>query len=372
MIKKVLKKLILVNNKFIAFESLNDFDCNSGALYNYIIKNGINRRYKIIWLVKNYEKYKTLKIKNVKVIDFYNRNIFDKILLYRAKYLIWDNVPIEKSNEKQISIYLTHGFPPIKNVRGIINIPENCDYFLISSKKFEQLAIEQFSIKENTKFIYGGYPRNDYLMVKNDELNKITKTQYNKVIIWMPTFRKAKNVDRNDSSKNFKFGIPLIENNKQYSNLNKLLAKNNNLLIIKIHSGQDQNVITLNEQSNIKIMTSETEKKIEINLYKLLANTDALLTDYSSVAFDYLLVNKPIGYIIDDIKEYKLGFAYDNVFDMMPGEKIKEFDDLINFINNVNDNEDEFKKSRNKILNNINDFQDGNNCRRLLDMFNIK
>ena len=372
MIKKFLKKIIPINNKCIDLESLNDFDCNSGALYNYIIKNKINKRYKIIWLVKNYEKYKDLNIKNVKIIDFYSRNLFDKLLLYRTKYLIWDNVSIEKSNKKQISIYLTHGFPPLKNVRGIINIPDECDYFLISSKNLEQLAIEQFSIKENTKFIYGGYPRNDYLLVKNDELNKITKTQYNKVIIWMPTFRKAKNMDRNDSSKNFKFGIPLIENNKQFLKLNKLLDKNNNLLIIKIHSGQDQKVVKLNDYSNIKIMTSETEKKLEINLYKLLANTDALLTDYSSVAFDYLLVNKPIGYIIDDIKEYKFGFAYENVFDMMPGEKIKEFDDLINFINNVNDNEDEFKKSRNKILNNINDFQDGNNCRRLLDMFNIK
>ena len=366
-LKKFILNNIPLNKKMIVFESLNDFDCNSGALYNYIIENKLNKKFKIIWLVKNKNSKVGKKIKNVKIINYYHRTFFERLYFRRAKYLIWDNEPIEKCNEKQISIYLTHGFPALKNVKGLINIPKSCDYFIMTSKNLEKYAREQFSVKKNTKFIYAGLPRNDLLFNKNNELEKITNKKYNKIIIWMPTFRKSKFDERNDTNKKLNLGIPLIDSISEFQKLNDMLKDNNNLLILKIHGGQDQNILKVKDLSNIKIITVDDEKKLDINLYKLIANTDALLTDYSSIAFDYLLLDKPIGYIIDDIKEYKLGFGFENIFDMMPGHKIKDLEELLNFIKKLNNGIDDYKKDRKKVLNYINEFQDGKNCERIIE-----
>ena len=45
-------------NDVIMIESHNDFDCNGGAFYNYLIKNGYNKKYKIVWLVRKKAKSK--------------------------------------------------------------------------------------------------------------------------------------------------------------------------------------------------------------------------------------------------------------------------------------------------------------------------
>ena len=37
----------------IVIESHNDFDCNGGAFYDYLIDHGYNKKYKIVWLIKN-------------------------------------------------------------------------------------------------------------------------------------------------------------------------------------------------------------------------------------------------------------------------------------------------------------------------------
>ena len=359
--------IIPIDKKRIIFESLNDFDCNSGALFDYIIENNYNNIYRIYWIVKNKEYINSNLPNNVKIIDYSKKSILEKLAIFRAQYLIYDNVPISKLNTKQISIYLNHGIP-IKNVKGIINVPENTDYVVCSSEFVKDHIVSQFSINDRTSIIYNGYPRNDYIRMKSDELKKLTSKKYDKVIIWMPTFRKAKGQNRNDSAKQFKFGLPIINTDSEYNKLNDTLKAKNILLIIKIHGGQDLSEMFLEEKSNIKILTFITEKEKNINLYKLLGSTDALITDYSSVSFDYLLTNNPIGYTTDDIDEYKLGFAFENVDEMLPGEKIKDFEGLLKFVEIVKENKDVHKKERVKVLNKLNDYQTIDNRKRLFEI----
>lgn len=106
-----------------------------------------------------------------------------------------------------------------------------------------------------------------------------------------------------------------------------------------------------------------------INLYSLLNETDALISDYSSVTFDYLNTGKPIGYIIDDMNEYKLGFAFDNITDYMPGELIRSYKELEGFISSLNENTDKYSNDRKKVLDAVNDFQNGNNAKHIAEMF---
>lgn len=372
------KKLILLFNKLmsmlstkniIVMEGINDFDSNTGAFFDFLIENNYNQKYKFIWLLKNKKNKK--KIFNTKYYDINKINIFRRIKIARAKYLIYDNWVIKKFNDKQKSIYLSHGFPVLKNVKGIINIPKNCDHVLCTSEDFIDLEIEQFGVSANQIFI-NGMPRNDKLFIKNNEIKKLIHNEkYNKIIMWMPTFRKFAFSERNDSDAYFELGIPLISNIDEYKKINSILKSQNNLLIIKLHPAQDISSLKINDLSNIKVFTSDKFTSLDVDLYKLLNNIDALISDYSSVSFDYMLLDRPVAYNVDDIDSYKIGFAFENVYEYMPGMKIKNIADMENFLNDVTSNIDSYKAERNKVSKKANKYSDSDNCKRLADFLNL-
>ena len=67
-------------------------------------------------------------------------------------------------------------------------------------------------------------------------------------------------------------------------------------------------------------------QKQKMTVYTLLRNADGLITDYSSVYFDYMLLDRPIAFAIDDIKEYgdKRGFIFETPEDYMPLYSLRE------------------------------------------------
>lgn len=382
MLKKIIRKImkmmweLLPMSNTIVFESLDDLDGNSGAVFNYMIENGYNQKYKMIWLIKNQESLKKLKnrhIKNVTFYHMYNYTYWQIFRLGNAKYLFYDNEPIRKYRRKQKEIYLSHGFPGIKYPKGLINIDDYADYAICTSENMEDQAVKAYNTIKEKLFICG-LPRNDELFKESSELTKITcGKNYKKVVIWMPTFRKFFKGDRNDSEKDFKLGIPLLESEEQFIELNNKLTELETMLILKIHPGQDLSVLKLKDFSNIKILLPDEMKKKDINLYKLLGETDALVTDYSSVYFDYLLIDKPICFVIDDIKEYKFEFMYENVLEWMAGEKVYTLNEFEEFFENLSNDKDEFKLQREKIRNISHKYQDGKNCERIIEfIMNLK
>ena len=72
-------------------------------------------------------------------------------------------------------------------------------------------------------------------------------------------------------------------------------------------------------------------------MYSLLGSADILLTDFSSIYIDYLLLNRPIGFVEDDFDEYSKsrGFIFDNPEEYMPGVKIRSLEDLKTFLYNT-------------------------------------
>ena len=114
--------------------------------------------------------------------------------------------------------------------------------------------------------------------------------------------------------------------------MNDVLKKHNILLVLKPHPAQDLSVIKTENLSNFVIFTNEDLNKNNISLYEFLGQTDALITDYSSVYYDYLLTDKPIAITTDDLEEYKkvFEFVYDNIYDVIKGEYINNFEENIN------------------------------------------
>ena len=356
----------------IMIESHNDFDCNGGAFYNYLIKNGYNRKYKIVWLVR--KKVTDDLPENVETVPLYGPNLRKDYYVCTSKYFTFDCENVRKMRDNQIMVYCSHGAGGLKNAKGKLHLPPYVDYILVQSKAYAPIQANQWSVTSPDKSIIAiGYPAQDIFFdeSKSDEIRKITSRKYKKVILWMPTFRKGGGYHRNDSRKEQKLGIPLIETQEQYLKLNNYLAENDVFLIIKIHPKQDLENLKIKDESNIKVLTGETVKKLEIDNYALMKCADALISDYSGAAYEYLQLDRPIGYVLDDVNDYIAGFVVEDIHTLIAGAEIYNFEQLESFIVNVVSENDSFKERREKIRNYIYEYHDANSSKRLAELLGL-
>ena len=222
---------------------------------------------------------------------------------------------------------------------------------------------DSFEAEEKKMFLAGG-PRNDYLF-DCGRLPVVYQSEGKKVM-WLPTFRHG--IGLNESSKD----IPIITKDNIYS-LEEFLNKRKMRLFIKAHPLQEnglRELYTSNTSDTIVLLSDDDLRKNEITLYEMLGNMDALITDYSSVYFDYLLLNRPIGFAVDDFDEYNInrGFAFDNPIDYMPGPKMRSLQDLFVFLDGLNEGKDEYAAEREKVNYEANSFRDNNNRRRCAEL----
>jgi CDP-glycerol glycerophosphotransferase (TagB/SpsB family) len=199
-----------------------------------------------------------------------------------------------------------------------------------------------------------------------------------KMIVWMPTYRNHKSDKNNIEAQtniNFKFGVPIINDIEQLEQVNQLLKLNKVLLLIKLHPVENISKISKCQFSNIKVINDNSifEEK-HLNIYNLLSVSDALITDYSSIYYDYLLMDKPIGLAIPDIKEYSknIKFNFDNYEENIIGEYIYNFDDLLKFINNIINNKDVTYEKRIEKKKIYHDYFDDNSSKRVLKILTDK
>lgn len=330
----------------IVIESHNDFDSNGGAFYDYLIENGYNQKYKIVWLLKH-EVPEKLPL-NVESVPLYKPSIKKNIYKWTARWFTSDNDCGKKLRPDQISIYFGHGGFGLKNWRGLVNIPDSIDYILAPSHYLSAIYANQMMLEEtDPRLQYIGLPYVDaFYSKKEGDLKKIVKQPYKKTILWMPTFRKGGGYKREDSVAIGKLGIPLIQDVDVYKQLNSILMSFDILMIIKIHPMQDFSNLGIFDMSNIKVLTGVTVKSLGIDNYRLMKDCDAMISDYSSVSYDFLHRNKPIAFDFSDLNSYKLGLNVENPKEFIAGDIIENVRDLFTFIEDVAENRDSYYERR--------------------------
>lgn len=269
------------------------------------------------------------------------------------------------TTKQQIVFSLWHGMPlkriqylfP-KDLTNIANRKLNINITIATSDLMAEIVSRCFNC-DISKVKVVGLPRNDYLF---DKLKFKNIPEDQKVIVWMPTYRDG--INRKEGVQ-YEFGLPIV-NSKNYSEINEWCSKNNICIIIKFHPYQKINNI-LSGLSNIKIVSEDIvdEKK---HFYSYLGSADALITDYSSVYIDYLSIDKPIGFILEDYAKYKddRGFVFDNPIEYMPGVHIYNIEELKNFIEEIAHNIDSSKNLRNTMGIKLNKFRDNKNTKRFV------
>lgn len=348
----------------VFFYSSPDYSDNARALYEQMVKNGLANKYSIIWAVKDSEKYESM-IPYAKVVR--HRSLKNLFCFCRSRYIIrthslWGNKYVKG---KQVMCIAWHGMPLKRLVNPDRKVkPVKGDILISTASVFDNELAASMGL-DTSVCKHVGLPRNDALFAGGNELEELFPG-FGKRIIWMPTFRKAAGFSNGIESE---LGIPCV-NKKQLSTLNDELKKKNYLLILKLHPWSAEKLKNVGF-SNI-VCLKDSDISDNCSLYKLLGQTDALITDYSSVYIDYLLTDKPICFVYDDIDEYRRnrGFALEPAEEYMPGDHITDFDGLLNWLSHFD--VDNYKQRREELRKEFFVFPDDKSSQRLLSSLGIE
>lgn len=214
-----------------------------------------------------------------------------------------------------------------------------------------------------------GMPRNDYLQSRKSALLALKTIfpeleRFQAVGFYAPTFRETKFNQVN--------GVPstafLPTDNSTL--IEEFCAKNRIALVKKLHPYESSE--NKYESDVFLSCTDDDFQRVGLDLYECLGAFDFLLTDFSSIFFDFLLLDKPMGFLAYDLDAYSAsrGLLLENYDMWSPGPKINTAEVFIGFLDSVINDVDTHKKQRATIrsmVHRFNDFDSSARCVRSLD-----
>lgn len=360
----------------IILESYPDFSCNTYELFRYMLKNDFQKEYKLVWFMHDITTPHPDFGENVEFVEMEPSSIYNKFRTYYRKYNSRATIscnsflPKFAGPKDQLHFFLDHGSQLKEIKRNGKRIGVDCDYYFCQSKFFVPYQLQEYDLNES-QVVCTGLPRYDQLHRKNNNISKIIPeiSKYSKVIIWVPTFRRHFDGNRVDCDLMYPYGVPVLYEKDDILQLLNILKKTNTLLIIKPHPAQDLSMLKEIDSSHLCFIYNDILQKNMVQLNEVLSQTDAMITDYSSIYYDYLELDKPIAITLDDYNNYdqQKGFVFDEPLNILKGEYIYSVDDLVDFIQAVAKNNDRKKESRNYIRSKINDFNDDKSTKRVFE-----
>ena len=334
-----------------------------GPLKQYLLENGYDKKYKISYgnlaFERNGDSVYVKRFASIKsILNFFvSRHVF-----YTAGQL-----PIKPSN-KQIVIHLQHGNATFKPLGKLNNIDNGDEFFFTymaaTSDLYVPIRAREYECPESRVKVVGD--------AMADALLKAPKgvydfSKYDKILVWAPTFRNSDFMGFKDSNLNTL--IPLFDV-QDYPALNNLLAKYNISLIVKLHPIQTAPEGTQRHFSHLSIYSNDEFADSGYDWYTLIANSDGLIGDYSTVSMQYLLLDRPEAFVVPDIDDYagNRGFVFDNPIEYMGGHIIKTKDEFNQFIVDFANGNDVYKDKRHWVCDQVFKYKDANCCKRAVEL----
>lgn len=327
------------------------FNYNSKVLFEYVLRE--HPEIKPQFIINNKEE-------RIRLQNLYGKRYFSETTTVKGKLNVlragvWftsAGLPVYEGffRPPRIVINLWHGVPLKK-----IALAENSsnpsilkkalfrflfsrvyDYVVTTSDRLIPIMQESFSV-ERDKIVCWGQPRNDLLVNKSKsqpEHDKITDLlsglpSFNKIVLYAPTFRDKK------TTKLFPF------DDMDFGVLSSFLERKKIIIAVRLHQSELQEF----EAESDRIIPLNSDIVSDINSY--LSSFDCLITDYSSIYIDFLLLNRPMLFLPYDkndyLKDRGLNFDYELV---TPGPKPENLDRFLHYLENI---EDLYKKYRTDI-----------------------
>lgn len=207
-----------------------------------------------------------------------------------------------------------------------------------------------------------GYPRNDVLFPHatpvaligtdfkaRERLLRLKRQQPTlKVILYAPTFRR-------------RLEDPFQGGTVDLRAISSFARSNGVIFLVKLHPWLDHLSVRY-DLPGIEFVGSSSDA------YPLLKDVDLLITDYSSIYFDFLLLDRPVAFFPYDLMSYladdrQMYFDYAS---MTPGPKVRTTSELLSAISDALSGADAWKQERERVRNLVFDHTDGNSSDRLL------
>lgn len=362
-----------------------DFSDNARALFEYMLKAGYNKHYKLVWLVKDPQEFPAYqKLKNVEFLSFEwsvseNREERDRYYhaLCMAKFLFFTDAYgfARNCRADQVRVQLWHGCG-FKTRVNFVRCEKRYDYTTVISDLYGEIHQDVYGLRPD-QMLVTGYAKQDWLFqpLEDDRKKRLNIPKAQKYIYWLPTFRTGGGSLSylSEEQRLSETGLPILDSKEKMEQLNDFLVQKDMAVIIKLHPFQDRERIGSIQYSHIMLLENETLFEEDIPLNRLMADADALISDYSSVAVDYMLLDRPIAFTLDDVDEYEAtrGFIFHPIRDWLPGAEIDSPEDLFDFLKEVADDIDSTGEKRRRLRQKMYKYQDGNSCRRILDALGI-
>lgn len=150
-------------------------------------------------------------------------------------------------------------------------------------------------------------------------------------ILWMPTFRKARQVGITPAWTDSKDAASQMSS--QVQGCLAVFAEYGIQLVIKPHPLDAE---TYNVDGSI-LLDNEDISGAGATLYELLGASAGLISDYSSVWTDYLVLDKPIAFLIPDKQDYASGRGVypADAIEWLPGNEINNQSDVHSFVHEI-------------------------------------
>ncbi|MCC2248688.1 MAG: CDP-glycerol glycerophosphotransferase family protein [Bacillota bacterium] len=361
-------KIIPVDKNLILFESGlgKQYGDSPKNIYEEILKQELS--YKKIWVYNNNYRFvdqNTVKIKRLSPLYYY--------YLIRAGYWVNNqNFPSYIKKRKSTTYLQTwHGTPLKKMLFDLEEIHGRSDDYLerigkavqswdylISPSRYATKAFKS-AFKYNNEILEVGYPRNDifYKDGLQDTINKV-KNRLNvdnkKVILYAPTFRD----DQTNNKNKFLFNI-----NMDLYKMKEQLG-NEYIVLLRMH-------VVINNKLQIDEDLKDFVKNVSKypDIQELLLVTDILITDYSSVMFDFANTGRPMLFFTYDLEKYRdnlRGFYLDFEKEA-PGPFVFNTQEIIQNVLNIDkviyNHKDNYKSFQKKFCS----LEDGKAAQRVVD-----
>lgn len=380
-IKSLRYRLMKIDEKLVVFESYmgRSYSCSPKAIYEEMIKDPKYKNFKLVWAFKEpKEKEQYFNHENTTLVKYRSKEYYKTY--GQAKYFITNSrLPQDVFKKKnQIYIQCWHGTPLKKLGHDIIDNTKNAmntkkeiekkydyeikkiDYFISPSKFASKQFTSAFNMKNLNKenvILELGYPRNDFLLNYTEDDVKKVKQKLNiplnkKVVFYAPTWRDDQH----------KSGVGYTYQNILNFDLLKKQLDDEYIFLYRPHY-LVQNNLDYKKYNNFVIDVKDYE---DVNdLYII---SDILITDYSSVLFDYANLKRPMIFYMYDKYSYEndlRGFYFDT--NELPGKIVTTEQEIINIMDNLkNYNKEHFNKY-NQFNQKFNYLDDGNATKRIID-----
>ncbi|AVQ37071.1 bifunctional glycosyltransferase/CDP-glycerol:glycerophosphate glycerophosphotransferase [Staphylococcus kloosii] len=376
--KKVQKNIFTklpIKEDTIIYESFlgKNYSDSPKSIFKYLLDNS-EKKWKHVWVLNNKDVVKDeeeFENNNVKIIKRFSWQYFYYVTV--SKYFIL-NMRQPKwlyKKSEQVILSTWHGTPLKKLVFDMENVTSankhykkdfyyqsrNWDYLIAANKYSEKIFESAFMYPKENILTYG-YPRNDILtnhssLYKKQIKEKLELPQSKKVILYAPTWRD----DEFHSVGKYKFKLQL--------DLDRLKEElgNEYVIALRMHYFISDNI----DLTDYKGFAYDFSKYNDIN--DLYIVSDLLITDYSSVFFDYSILRKPILFYTYDLEKYQnmLRGFYIDVNKDLPGPLLLSNDEVLDSIKNIDRVNKEYKEKYEEFHSKYCYLEDGKASQRVVE-----